>query len=473
VPAVEDVHHAAAVVAAVVQPDQTHLEQMVALAVANRAAEVEEPMVVAMVFLARVLQAARAVQAQTRVVPVARVVVETRQGTAGSTGSVWTSTYSSGGGGGGAGTAAIAGYSGAQGGGYGSGGGGGSINGSSVGPGGTGAPGLIVITYTPTTGGTTASDATVSGTNIVGWARACAGTSAGDCSTMTSRTDGWDGWIALSGTGYATSLLGCSSYSCAGNWAWGGEAVGWISFNITGTAPSVTTNAATGISAVTATLNGTGNPNNSSAVGYFRYSTTNPGSCDDVFGARVPSSSGTALGSGSSGVSFFQNISSLTPGTTYYYCALASSTNGVGMGAISSFTTTSDICSDISGNQASVPTGCQSPVPSPYGACIPSGYTWNGSQCVASPPVISSFYATPNRVKAGGSVTLFYTVANPPASCTIRSNAGFGPVTVNPTNNVQGSTSGGTVSSATIFTLTCGSVSSSITVRIQPVYKEI
>ena len=55
-------------------------------------------------------------------------------------------------------------------------------------------------------GGTSATNATlVLSTGAVnGWARACAGTSTGDCSTMTSRSDGWDGWIELSGTNHVT-----------------------------------------------------------------------------------------------------------------------------------------------------------------------------------------------------------------------------------------------------------------------------
>lgn len=55
-----------------------------------------------------------------------------------------------------------------------------------------------------TVNGQTTSDMTVdmSTGNVTGWARACAGTATGNCSTMTSRTDGWDGWIELSGANH-------------------------------------------------------------------------------------------------------------------------------------------------------------------------------------------------------------------------------------------------------------------------------
>lgn len=79
----------------------------------------------------------------------------------------------------------------------------------------------------PTGSGTTAANATLTGASITGWARACAGTQAGDCSTMTSRSDGWDGWIALSGTGYGPTLSGGS----LSGYSWGDTNLGWISWS--------------------------------------------------------------------------------------------------------------------------------------------------------------------------------------------------------------------------------------------------
>ena len=44
----------------------------------------------------------------------------------------------------------------------------------------------------------------------------------------------------------------------------------------------------TALTATTATLNGTANPGGGATTGWFRYSATNPGSCSDTFGTRVP-----------------------------------------------------------------------------------------------------------------------------------------------------------------------------------------
>lgn len=104
-------------------------------------------------------------------------------------------------------------------------------------------------------------------------------------------------------------------------------------------APTVTTSAATSIGENSATLNGSANPNGQTTTGWFRYSTTNPGSCNDTFGTRAPTSGGTNLGSGSSAVAYNEPISGLSSDTTYYFCAIASNSVGTSFGAILSFTT--------------------------------------------------------------------------------------------------------------------------------------
>lgn len=74
---------------------------------------------------------------------------------------------------------------------------------------------------------------------ITGWARACAGTVNGDCSTMESRDDGWDGWISLSGSGYGlkvdTDNTNIVSRTGSGEpYAWGSDVVGWVNFRDVG-----------------------------------------------------------------------------------------------------------------------------------------------------------------------------------------------------------------------------------------------
>lgn len=68
---------------------------------------------------------------------------------------------------------------------------------------------------------------------IKGWARACAGTTTGDCSTMNSRTDGWDGWIELTGTNHTISYVN----NAMTGFAWGSDVVGLLEFNVRSDAP--------------------------------------------------------------------------------------------------------------------------------------------------------------------------------------------------------------------------------------------
>jgi len=104
-----------------------------------------------------------------------------------------------------------------------------------------------------------------------------------------------------------------------------------------GAAPTVLTADATSVTSTGATLSGTGNPHALASIGWFRYGATHPGSCNDTFGTRAPTSGGINLGSGGAAVSFNQAITGLTSGTTYYFCALASNADGTGSGEVKSF----------------------------------------------------------------------------------------------------------------------------------------
>jgi len=110
-------------------------------------------------------------------------------------------------------------------------------------------------------------------------------------------------------------------------------------FTTTGVAPTVSTNSATGVTVSSATLNGSANPNSLATAGWFRYDTSDPGICSDSFGTRIPFSGGTSLGSGSSPVAYSETPSGLSSNTTYYFCAVASSSAGMGFGNLASFTT--------------------------------------------------------------------------------------------------------------------------------------
>ena len=104
-------------------------------------------------------------------------------------------------------------------------------------------------------------------------------------------------------------------------------------------APAVTTVAASGVTGTAATLNANANPRASAAHGWFRYSATNPGACDDTFGTRAPATGDTSLGAGSSAVTYFESLTGLSSGTTYYFCAVASNDVGKAYGTLLTFTT--------------------------------------------------------------------------------------------------------------------------------------
>lgn len=69
---------------------------------------------------------------------------------------------------------------------------------------------------------------------VTGWARACAGTVNGNC-TGASRTDGWDGWIKLSGTTPDGNPYGPTfSGTTFTGYSWGSDVVGWLSWSGSG-----------------------------------------------------------------------------------------------------------------------------------------------------------------------------------------------------------------------------------------------
>src|SRR5262249_5356949 len=102
-----------------------------------------------------------------------------------------------------------------------------------------------------------------------------------------------------------------------------GTAVGQGVFLQTLDNPPGATAPATSVVYNAAVFNGSANPNGAPTTAWFRYDTNNPGTCNDTFGTRLPSSGGTALSNGRSPVSYTLNTGSyvaLQPGTTYYYC---------------------------------------------------------------------------------------------------------------------------------------------------------
>lgn len=104
----------------------------------------------------------------------------------------------------------------------------------------------------PTVGTATVNDdvkvvGTVSMTSnfsFTGWARACAATDNGDCSSMTTDVNagGWDGWISMSGS-YGAGSYGVvfqNGTATEDSFAWGGPiTMGWIDFSPEGIVPDL------------------------------------------------------------------------------------------------------------------------------------------------------------------------------------------------------------------------------------------
>ena len=180
-----------------------------------------------------------------------------------------------------------------------------------------------------------------------GWFR-YATTSPGTCNdTFGIRTPGTGGAALGSGTTAApySQLLtgltpGATYYFCAIASNAVGTSVGApLSFTVPAAGPVVTTTPATGVTGVSATLNGSANPGGAATSGWFRYAASSPGTCNDTFGTRAPGSGGSALGSGNAQVTFTQSVTGLMPGTTYYFCAIASNSAATSFGTLESFTT--------------------------------------------------------------------------------------------------------------------------------------
>ena len=132
---------------------------------------------------------------------------------------------------------------------------------------------------------------------------------------------------------------GTTYYFCAIAANSAGTSVGGLGSFTTLTSPTVTTNPATSISNLSAQLNASANPNGDSAIGWFRLGTTNPVTCDDTFGNRVPTVGSVSLGNAITPQSYNQPASGLTPNTTYWVCAVAQNSLGKSFGLPVSFTT--------------------------------------------------------------------------------------------------------------------------------------
>jgi hypothetical protein len=177
--------------------------------------------------------------------------------------------------------------------------------------------------------------------------------------------------------GAAASFNGRTYYKdTSGNYTWlpssavlGGGITDCNDSDATPCVPSITNETATSITNTTAVLGGTfsyygttGFSNNY----YFKYGTTNTGSCSTL-------ASSTSTTSFATDGTYTKSISGLTYNTTYYYCGVAANSNGTGYGSITSFTTTNVCYRDADGDgygNANITANCGT-----------SGYVTDNTDC--------------------------------------------------------------------------------------------
>ena len=104
-------------------------------------------------------------------------------------------------------------------------------------------------------------------------------------------------------------------------------------------APAVTTSAATLVTSTRPRSTAPANPNGAATTGWFRYSTTNPGTCNDTFGTRAPASGGTALGAGTTRGGLLAGAHRPDAGHDLLLLRDRLERVGTGFGAVLSFTT--------------------------------------------------------------------------------------------------------------------------------------
>lgn len=216
------------------------------------------------------------------------------------------------------------------------------------------APTVTTNSATISSSGTTVSSASLSGTvssngiTASAWFRYSTAIPAGCDDSFGTRIPA-SGGTSINGTlSYTQSPGGLSVstlyYFCAIASSSSGTSFGTIRQFTYMPNPSATTVNVTSQScgsACAATLNGNGNPNGRPTTAWFRYSTSNPGTCNDTFGGRTISSSDRNLGTGTAALNYSIGISGLSGSTTYYWCAIDKNANdgGYGYGAMAQFTT--------------------------------------------------------------------------------------------------------------------------------------
>lgn len=284
----------------------------------------------------------------------------------------------------------------------------------------------------PTGSGTISQSARVTGTypnlNFEGWARACAGTLLGDCSTMVSRSDGWDGWISLRGTGpdYGISSNGTAFNTTATSFAWGSDVVGWITFG-----PALLVLPPVTLAGATCTI-----PNGASA-------------CNGQISWNIPSASSP-------------NIFNVTSNTTY-----SSSLVGTNVPASLQYGLNTIVARDATAVMSSI---------SLTTSCLAGSDFSNGTSCqtIIVPAPVISVNASAKIIRSNGTSPITWTISRPLVAgetCTMYGPGMPGSVTIG------GTKTSNALKSKTKFVMSCsgpfGTVEATDLIDVIPVAQEI
>ncbi len=310
-------------------------------------------------------------------------------------------------------------------------------------------------------GGTCTPTVSVADGKISGFIRACAGTVGGNCQGA-SRTDGWDGWIELSGLRHPspqTDGSGGVTYNDISEklmgYAWGSDVVGWVDFSGVGVSlNSQCLNGATNPPSCTICANGatmiagkcvpgdvTGLSANTSPICGGKVNVSwDPSQADFYRVYRSTSSTGLYSLIASPSVLTFSDTAN--PSTTYWYKVSAVKNNiesdqGSAVSALSSAICTNNTSTSTSSTTTTTTTTTTST----------STITVGGSL-----PQINSFKMTPGLVKAGDSCTMTWATQNT-ASCVI-TGPGFGTAR---SVSASGNLVTPPVNAKSVYTLTCRS----------------
>ena len=284
---------------------------------------------------------------------------------------------------------------------------------------------------------------------ITGWARACAGSQNGDCSTSASRTDGWDGGISLSGTGYGVSGTQVSTTAQLSGYAWGSDVVGWVDFSNA----SIVNLPAVPVIPSTFVLSVSGSSCLPSGVS-LSWSSVSGASTYNIYRSDLTTNSSYSILKTGITSNSFSDSGSFNSGDIYSYEITAvNSINEESLAKSSPVQSNScgtNICTNGATNWPSCNL-CQSPK-----YYIPNV----GCAFKSTSPNVSSFSIIPNTIAKGGNCNLSWTLDAGSIDASSTCSIYKGSTLISPpspfTPNMNGTYTATNVSSETKYTLTCG-----------------